>query len=524
MVAQPDSKGERAGGMLATVTDAALARPAAAAAVFTLIHAALWVIYFDAARVNLDRDVMEMVALGREWMPALPKLPPLPGWVAAAVDSVAAGRQWPFAVLSQVFVAVTFWTVWTLSAELVGRTRALISVAVLTGIAVYGYHSGFNHDTAQLPFWALIALSLYRAVTRDKLLHWVLLGIWVALAVLSKYAVVALVAPLAALMLIHPQGRAALRTPGPYLAIACTSVLLAPHVMWLVAHDFLAPIRYAVSKTGHSPTLADHVLRPATFLIYQVLFTAPALLAIAVLRGRHDRVAPLGPATSFQRWFVLAVGLGPVAAMLLLSALSGWTLPHSWGLPMFDFLGLFAVMFAAPRLDERSIRRFGAVVAAVLIGSPLATGVVELAVDPLLEDYYTYQFPGRALARRVEAGWREATAGAPLRFVVGDLLLTANVAFHAADRPRIYLDADPAASPWIDEAQLRRDGAVLLWNERRNPAPPSWVGRFEGLRLQPPIALPREALLPMRDEVTGWAILPPAGLAQDQSRSSGRAR
>ena len=72
--------------------------------------------------------------------------------------------------------------------------------------------------------------------------------------------------------------------------------------------------------------------------------------------------------------------------------------------------------------------------------------------------------------------------------MAGDVWLAGNVAFYGADRPSVFIDADPVKSPWIKPEALVQRGAVLIWSA--SDPPPAWLGRFPAAQPQPPIELP----------------------------------
>jgi hypothetical protein len=46
---------------------------------------------------------------------------------------------------------------------------------------------------------------------------------------------------------------------------------------------------------------------------------------------------------------------------------------------------------------------------------------------------------------------------------VGDLWLAGNITFYSPDQPQAFTEADVTRAPWIDLAQLRHCGAVVVW-------------------------------------------------------------
>ena len=244
----------------AALADAGLRHPRRILLWFIGLHAALWTFLGHVMRPNFPVDVIEMLVWGREWQWGYFKHPPLPAWVMEGADWVTGGANWAPYLVSQAFVAAMFWAVWRLGAEIVGPRRALLGVVTLAGVGAYDYGAlQFNHNVAQYPFWALIGWSLYKAMREDSTRHWLLLGAWTALGLLAKYQTLALLLPLAAFVVLQPQARRCLRTPGPYLAAAVAFVRLLPNLLWLLHHDALGPARFALARSEeHTSELQSH--------------------------------------------------------------------------------------------------------------------------------------------------------------------------------------------------------------------------------------------------------------------------
>ena len=91
-----------------------------------------------------------------------------------------------------------------------------------------------------------------------------------------------LAAPIALFVLIDPDARKSLVTPGPYVAAAVALIVMAPHLVWLVQNDFL-PFGYAEHRAVLSRGWYDHLWHPAQFAIGQLFFLIPSLLIAAPL-------------------------------------------------------------------------------------------------------------------------------------------------------------------------------------------------------------------------------------------------
>ena len=143
---------------------------------------------------------------------------------------------------------------------------------------------------------------------------------------------------------------------------------------------------------------------------------------------------------------------------------------------------------------------------------------VELS-EPFVRDRpKATQFPGKLLAEAVTRIWREQT-GTPLAYVGGAEFNSSgagefaanNVAVYSPDHPRVVVHADPRLSPWIDPADLKRRGAVVVWEGPSSfeEAHPGLRAVFPNPQMQPPLTLPRHTLYPRTPAVVHFAIVPP---------------
>jgi hypothetical protein len=84
-----------------------------------------------------------------------------------------------------------------------------------------------------------------------------------------------------------------------------------------------------------------------------------------------------------------------------------------------------------------------------------------------------------------------------------------NVEHYAASHPRNLVDGEPPRAPWIDLADLKRRGAVVVWTDSDPTRLPAKFAEIAaGALVQPSFSLPYRR---GPGEVTvGWAILQPA--------------
>ena len=151
---------------LSGLTEYARRAPGTCLAVVLALHVAIWTALPALLSHNLQLDLVEDLALGREWQLGYWKHPPLPWWVADLTYR-ATGDVHAVYILGPLAAAACMYAVWLLGRDIVGGFQSLIAVLALEGIHFFNFSvPKFAHDQMQLPFWAMTALFLYGALTR----------------------------------------------------------------------------------------------------------------------------------------------------------------------------------------------------------------------------------------------------------------------------------------------------------------------------------------------------------------------
>jgi 4-amino-4-deoxy-L-arabinose transferase-like glycosyltransferase len=492
-------------GTAARLIDFVEHRPIAAFAVFAALHGVVWTVLPALLYPNLPLDLIEALTYGREWQLGYDKLPPLPWWSVEIVRRLA-GVDAGYYLLAQIAVLAALTLVFATARRLVGGVGALAAVAIVDGLHYFGFTAAkFNHDVVQLPFWALAGYAFHGALRQGRLHDWILLGLALGAAAWAKYFVVVLAAPLALFILLDPRARPALRTPGPYVAVGVAFIVFLPHLVWLVANDFL-PFAYAEARSAPVRGIIDHAIRPLAFAGGQFGWLLPSLLIALPLF--HPRPGDRLPAIdAFDRRIVALLAFGPAALLVVGSAITGRGLITMWGYPLWLFLGLWLVLAANRALTAPRLGRLG-LTWTVVSSLYAAAFVVQYALLPYFDHRYRASlFPGATMAQHLADGFRRET-GRPLAYVIASMWLGGNVGAYALEQPRTLIDGKPARAPWIDLADLARRGAVVVWTDGdRNTLPPDYAAVAAGAQIQPPFTLP------MRwghgDITFGWGIVRP---------------
>jgi hypothetical protein len=485
------------------------ASPARAFVAFLGLHVAVWTALPALLYPNLPLDLIEALVYGREWQLGYDKLPPLPWWLVETAN-LTIGHDFAYYLLAQLAVVAAFAAVYAMARPLVGVLGALVAVLILDGLHYLNYTAAkFNHDVIQLPYWALAGFAFHRSLRGGEISYWLLLGLSVGLAFWAKYFVVVLALPLGLFVLFDRDARKCLATPGPYLALGAALVIMAPHLVWLVSNDFL-PFAYAEHRAVLPRGWYDHLWHPLQFALSQLFFLIPSLLIAMPLfwprRGVSD-VQPGERGDNFDSRIIALLAFGPIATVLVLSAITGRGTVAMWGYPLWMFVGLWLVLAARRAIDQSRLGRVGLNWAIVFVALALAF-IGNYGVLPQYDHRYrAVFFPGSELGRELSQRYHASTGKAPA-YVIGSMWDGGNVSHYAPEHPRVLIDGKPERTPWIDLNDLRARGTVVVWTTGDLQALPV---EFRTIAADAAVQQPFHLPFQRGNQIlyVGWAILLP---------------
>ena len=467
--------------------------PTVLVALMAACQIAAWTLAPALTQIGLPLDVVEGYMWGREWVIATYKHPAMPSWMLEATRIATGAVGWPAYLVSQLFVAATFVFVYVLGRDLLGPRRAAAGTLLLTGIAFYAWPTTeFNHNVAQMPFWAALPCALWRAVERRNIVWWALAGALAAGGIYAKLTTALLLITLFSWMVWDREARRCFATPGPWIGLVVFVALVAPLTQWIVAHDF-APLKYAASRSRGARGGLHIFLLSLLINLVGVL----VLLTIAGLIRPWARTAlptpaqgPLSPSVTARAIrYLLVVTTGPLALAVIGAAVSGASLNVAWGSSIFSLAGILAIALTSRHFDDRALRRIAVCAAVLLIVLPIGYALVIVTWPSRGGGPLRVNWPQAEISKRFVDLWTRET-GQPLRIVGGNGWIAGLVGVTAPDNPSILSGPDFAASPWITPERLEREGVLVVWNAKAK-----WLPRV----LQPIIAS-----APVREERFGW--------------------
>lgn len=424
------------------------------------MHLLLWTLAPVLVRHNLPMDALEGTIWGHQLAWGYDKNPFLNAWLTALAVAISGTSGWAVYLLSQIFIVLGFWAVWQLGKKILTPVYALLAAMLLEGVQYFNFHSiDFDDNTLEIGLWGLLVLFFYRALKNHTYRDWILTGIFAGLAMMAKYYVVVLLVPLFLFLLFQKENRANFFHPGFYLALLVFSVIVLPHVIWLFQHDFIT-VQYALGRLSDIPAQGHHFSSPNKFFWQQVGALAGSFLLVSILwiNKRPILLKPSLAVSAYDKQFLWTVALGPCLLTLLIGAVGGMDLHAGWGSPLLSFWPLLGLAYYQPVITPARFYRF--ITATAFFMGLLVTGYcISLITDP----DSSANFPGKKIAAALTEQWHDRYHS-QLVYVAGPRWLAGNVAFYSPDHPAVYIDWDPKVSFWIDEAKLRNQGAVFVWD------------------------------------------------------------
>jgi len=394
--------------------------------IFLLLHLIIWTLVPTLSNVNLPLDTIEALAWGSNLEWGFNKHPPLSAFAVEIFYQIFGSQDWAYYFLSQIFVVSTFFIVWIFSKEFFqNQIYSLISIFLLEGIYFYNFTTPeFNVNICQLPFWALSVLYAWRGFKDNKILDWLLFGLFAALGILSKYLFIYLLAAmdifLCYMIIKKKTNFKSLISLIPFFLI------LFPHLIWLTENDYIT-ITYGLHRTGTGDqNFLDHFLHPVIFLAKQIGILIPFFIMSLFLLSKFK--------TRFnfkdqKLLFLLSINILPIILVLLTSLIMGIKIRTMWMTPFYLFFGVLFVYLFQKKINLKKINKFFTVFLVLFIFSPATYLYISISKTNKRTDY-----DGKEIARLVQNKWHKNFRN-EIKIVIGDEWAAGNLSYHLSSRP-----------------------------------------------------------------------------------------
>ena len=454
------------------------------------VHVILWTLLPSLLLKNASLDIVEALAWGHEWQLGYDKDPPLWPWITEIFVRWSDKGLWSAYLAAQICVGVVFISVWQFGRRITTDSEALVGVLLLEGIYYFNFPTPeFNDIVLQMPFAALFGWLLHRALVDDRLIDWVLSGLVAGLGLLARYSMGAYIVPMALFVILQPQARRRLRSPGPWVLMLTSILVFLPHIYWIIENDFIS-LQYVGRRAPAIAEIKTFLTKLLSFIGAQAAAGIPMLILTGML-WRWKSSAPRLKSVSqrFNQAYLATLSFGPIAFSLSLSLITSRPPRDMWGAPLWCFIGLFVVTMVRPVLSNERLHLLGRAWLIVLLFPALIFVLLQTVGPRLTGKENGVHFLGKEFASEVTDRWHAKT-GQSLKFVIGDVWHAGNVAFYSDDRPStLFADGDYHFNPWVTQEGLKQFGAVLIWDAKQEGTsiPSRLATRFPSAVLQPAI-------------------------------------
>ena len=157
--------------------------------IFITTHLIVWTLIPTLTNNNLPLDTIEALAWGSNLDWGFNKHPPMSAFLVEVFYQIFGSQDWAYYLLSQICIIVSFTAVFKFAEDFFkNKILCLLSVLLLEGIYFYNFTTPeFNVNVCLIPFWALTVLYLWKGFKDNKIIDWLLVGLFAGFGFLSKY-------------------------------------------------------------------------------------------------------------------------------------------------------------------------------------------------------------------------------------------------------------------------------------------------------------------------------------------------
>jgi len=401
--------------------------------IFVIIHLIAWTLAPALTNNNLPLDTIEALAWGSNLDWGFNKHPPMKALLVEIFYQIFGPQDWAYYLLSQICVVISFFVVFKFAEDFFkNKIFCLLSVLLLEGIYFYNFTTPeFNVNICLMPFWALTVLYLWKGFKENKIIDWLLLGLFAGFGFLSKYLLIYLGLAMD-IFLIYMIYKKKIDFKCLVSLITFLMVLL-PHLIWLTENDYIT-ITYGLHRAGtEDPNVINHIKHPLIFLVKQIGILIPFFLMLLFLNSKLK--------TKFyfkdnKLLFLLAINIVPIALVFLTSMIMGVKIRTMWMTPFYLFFGVLVVYIFQSQINLNKLKNFATVFLVFFIFSPFTYAYVSISKTDKRTDY-----KGEEEAKKAKLFYKnQSEVVGKISFVKGNEWIAGNLSYHLEERPKWIYD------------------------------------------------------------------------------------
>ncbi len=403
--------------------------------IFLTIHLIIWTLVPTLTNNNLPLDTIEHLAWGSNLDWGFNKHPPVVAFVLEFFYQIFGAQDWAYYLLSQIFVIISFIVVFKLAEEFFkNKVFSLLSVLLLEGIYFYNFTTPeFNVNVCLMPFWTLTVLYLWKGFKDNKIIDWLLVGLFAGLGFLSKYLFIYLGIAMDIFILYMIYKNKFNFNFKSFISIIPFFIVLLPHLIWLTENNYIT-ITYGLHRTGvEDPDILNHIKHPLIFLGKQIGILIPFFLMLLFLINKFKSKINF---KDDKLLFLLVINIAPLALVFLTSMILGVKIRTMWMTPFYLFFGVLVIYIFQSQINLNKLKGFTTLFIILFIFSPFAYAYVSITKTDKRTDY-----PGKKEAEKVKLFYENQNqVTGEIAFVKGNEWVAGNLSYHLKERPKWIYD------------------------------------------------------------------------------------
>ena len=401
--------------------------------IFLTIHLIIWTAIPTFTNQNLPLDTIEALAWGSNLDWGFNKHPPMSAFFVEIFYQIFGAQDWAYYLLSQICVIISFFVVFKFAEDFFeNKVFCLLSVLLLEGIYFYNFTTPeFNVNVCLMPFWALTVLYLWKGFKDNKIIDWLLVGLFAGFGFLSKYLFIylGLTMDIFLIYMIYKKkiDFKCLVSLIPFL------IVLLPHLIWLTENNYVT-ITYGLDRTGTGDqNFLDHIIHPLIFLGKQIGILIPFFLMLLFLNSKLKTKFNF---SDNKLLFLLAINIIPISLVFLTSMIMGVKIRTMWMTPFYLFFGVLVIYIFQSQINLNKLKGFASVFVVLFIFSPFAYAYVSITETDKRTDY-----PGNKIAEQAQEFW-DKNRDEKIIYVYGNEWEGGNLSYHLKDRPKLRMEME----------------------------------------------------------------------------------
>ena len=403
--------------------------------IFVTTHLIIWTLVPTLTNNNLPLDTIEHLAWGSNLDWGFNKHPPVVAFVLEFFYQIFGAQDWAYYLLSQIFVIISFIVVFKLAEEFFkNKVFSLLSVLLLEGIYFYNFTTPeFNVNVCLMPFWTLTVLYLWKGFKDNKIIDWLLVGLFAGLGFLSKYLFIYLGIAMDIFILYMIYKNKFNFNFKSFISIITFFIVLLPHLIWLTENNYIT-ITYGLHRTGaEDPDILNHIKHPLIFLGKQIGILIPFFLMLFYLINKFKYKISF---KDDKLLFLLVINIAPIALVFLTSMILGVKIRTMWMTPFYLFFGVLVIYIFQSQINLNKLKGFTTLFIILFIFSPFAYAYVSITKTDKRTDY-----PGKKEAEKVKLFYENQNqVTGEIAFVKGNEWVAGNLSYHLKERPKWIYD------------------------------------------------------------------------------------